>query len=103
MQTVTIDNYKSFLTEKVAVLDFWATWCGPCKMMSPVVEKLAETYEGRVAFGSVNVDAEEQLAINYGISAIPTLIFFKDGEAVKKTLGVRPESELVGILDELLK
>ena len=102
MKTVTSANSKEFLQEKVAVLDFWASWCGPCRMMSPVVEKLAEKYEGRVAFGSVNVDDEEALAISYGISAIPTLIFFKDGQAVNKTLGLRSASELEGIIESLL-
>ena len=102
MKTVTSANSKEFLQEKVAVLDFWASWCGPCKMMSPVVEKLAEKYDGRVAFGSVNVDDEEALAISYGISAIPTLIFFKDGQAVNKTLGLRSASELEGIIESLL-
>ncbi len=103
MQAITSKNVKEFLSEKVAVLDFWATWCGPCRMMSPIVEGLAEKYQGRVAFGSVNVDEEEPLAISYGISVIPTLMFFKDGQMIKKTLGLRSASELEGILDELLE
>ncbi|MBP5405214.1 MAG: thioredoxin [Clostridia bacterium] len=103
MQVITSENVKEFLSEKVAVLDFWATWCGPCRMMSPIVEELAAKYQGKAAFGSVNVDEEEPLAISYGISVIPTLMFFKDGQMVKKTLGLHSSSELEGILDELLQ
>ena len=102
MQAITNQNIGSFLKENVAVLDFWATWCGPCRMMSPIVEELAEKYQGKIAFGSVNVDEEESLAISYGISVIPTLIFFKDGKAVNKTHGLRSAVELEKILEGLL-
>jgi len=103
MNAVTQQTIKEYLNAKVAVLDFWATWCGPCRMMSPIVEDLATKYEGRVSFGAVNVDEQESLAISYGISAIPTLLFFKEGKLVNKTMGVRPASELEGIIDSLLK
>ena len=103
MQAITSENVQGFLSEKVAVLDFWATWCGPCRMLSPIVEGLAEKYQGKAAFGSVNVDEEGPLAISYGISVIPTLMFFKEGQMVKKTLGLRSASELEGILEELLQ
>ena len=102
MNEITQASITEFLKNKVAVLDFWATWCGPCRMMSPIVEGLAEKYQGKVAFGAVNVDEEEALAISYSISAIPTLLFFKDGKQVNKTMGVRPVSELEGILEGLL-
>jgi len=102
MKEITQATIKDLLNEKVAVLDFWATWCGPCRMMSPIVENLAEKYQGKVAFGSVNVDDEEGLAISYSISAIPTLLFFKDGKQVNKTMGLRPASELEGIIEGLL-
>ena len=102
MEEITKATIADLLAERVAVLDFWATWCGPCRMMSPIVEALAEKYQGRVAFGSVNVDEEEELAITYRISAIPTLLFFKDGKQVNKTMGLRPTSELEGIIEGLL-
>ena len=102
MEEITKATIADLLAERVAVVDFWATWCGPCRMMSPIVEALAEKYQGRVAFGSVNVDEEEELAIAYRISAIPTLLFFKDGKQVNKTMGVRSASELEGIIEGLL-
>ena len=102
MEEITKATIADLLAERVAVLDFWATWCGPCRMMSPIVEALAEKYQGKVAFGSVNVDEEEELAIAYRISAIPTLLFFKDGKQVNKTMGVRSASELEGIIEGLL-
>ncbi|MBQ9370231.1 MAG: thioredoxin [Clostridia bacterium] len=102
MEEITKATIADLLAERVAVLDFWATWCGPCRMMSPIVEALAEKYQGKVAFGSVNVDEEEELAIAYRISAIPTLLFFKDGKQVNKTMGLRPTSELEGIIEGLL-
>ena len=72
-------------------------------MLSPIVEELAAKYEGKIEFGSVNVDDEEELAVSYGISVIPTLIFMKNGQAVKKTVGVKSASELEGILEDLIR
>ena len=103
MNAATSNNINEFLQADFAVLDFWATWCGPCRMLSPTVEALAEKYEGKVSFGSVNVDDEETLATRFGISVIPTLFFLKKGEIVTKTVGVRPASELEKIIEDLLK
>ncbi len=103
MKVVNQSNINEIKNAPVAVLDFWATWCGPCRMLSPVVEELSDAYEGKVEFGSVNVDDEEALAVSYGISVIPTLIFMKKGEIVKKTVGVRPKDELEKILEDLIK
>ena len=103
MNAVTASNINDYLTADYAVLDFWATWCGPCRLLSPTVEALAEKYEGKVAFGSVNVDDEEALAVRFGISVIPTLFFLKKGEIVNKTVGVRPASELEKIIEDLQK
>ena len=103
MKKATAGNIDEFLNAEVAVLDFWASWCGPCRMLSPIVEALAEKYEGKVAFGSVNVDEEDLLASSYGISVIPTLFFLKKGDVAKKTVGVRPASEIEGIIEGLLK
>ena len=103
MKKATQENILEFTEAPCAVLDFWASWCGPCRMLSPIVEALAEKYEGKVAFGSVNVDEEDALASSFGISVIPTLFFLKEGKLVNKTVGVRPASELEGIIDDLLK
>ena len=103
MKQATSMNIEEFKQANCAVLDFWASWCGPCRMLSPIVEALAEKYEGRVAFGSVNVDEEEALAVSYGISVIPTLFFLKNGQVANKTVGVRSAAELEGIIEELLK
>ena len=76
-------------------VDFYADWCGPCKMMSPVIDKLAEEYEGKIKVGKVNVDDEAELAIKFGVSSIPTLILFENGEAVKKLIGYRTKDQLI--------
>ncbi len=82
-------NYKG-----AAVVDFWAEWCGPCRMLGPVVEKLAEKYEGKIKFGKVNVDDCADIANKYNISAIPCVIFFKDGQPVGKSIGYKAEAQL---------
>ena len=83
----------------LAMVDFWATWCGPCKLMSPIVEKLAALYDGKAVIGKVETDSEMELAQKYGISAIPTLIFFKNGVELERKVGVVPEAALRDILD----
>ena len=83
----------------LAMVDFWATWCGPCKLMSPIVEKLASLYDGKAVIGKVETDSEMELAQKYGISAIPTLIFFKNGVEFERKVGVVPEADLRKILD----
>lgn len=103
MIIVNQDNIKDIESADFAVLDFWATWCGPCRMLSPTVEALSEKYAGKVTFGSVNVDDEESIAIEYKISVIPTLYFLKKGVIVNKTVGVRPASELEGIIEDMIK
>ena len=86
----------------LAIVDVWATWCGPCKMMSPVVDKFAEDYDGKVLVGKVDADEEMDLVQRFGIASIPTLIIFKNGEEIARKVGVTPESELKKILDENL-
>ena len=77
------------------VADFWAEWCGPCKMLGPVIEQLAADFDGKAAVGKVNVDDEQELAQRYGIMSIPTVIFFKDGKEVDRKIGVMPPQEFV--------
>lgn len=82
----------------VSVVDFWASWCGPCKMLLPVVEKFAEEVEGKVKVAKVNVDEEPSLAQRYGIMTIPTLLVFKNGELTAKSVGVISRDEIVKLI-----
>lgn len=90
-------NYKG-----VALVDFWAEWCGPCRMLGPVIESLAEKFSGKVKIGKVNVDDCGNLAGQYNISSIPCLKFFKNGQVVATTVGVKSEAELESLITEKL-
>lgn len=87
-------------SEKVVMADFWATWCGPCRMLMPTVEKLSEEADGKYAVAKVNVDANEDLTDRYGIVSIPTLLFFKNGELVEKSVGVKTEEQIKEVLNK---
>ena len=86
--------------DKLVMVDFWASWCGPCRMLGPVVEKLAEQYEGKAVIGKVNVDEQQELAVRYGVMSIPTVIFFKDGKEIDRKVGVMPAGAYTAILDQ---
>ena len=83
------------------MIDFYAEWCGPCRMMSPVVEKFAEEYKGKVKIGKVNVDEQTSLAMKFGIQSIPSFVFIKDGKIIDKVTGAMPRAVLNGYLEEL--
>ena len=80
------------------LVDFWASWCGPCQMLAPVIAEIAEEYAGKVKVGKVNVDEQPNLANRYGIASIPTVMLFKNGEVVNTSLGYRPKNELETML-----
>ena len=100
---ITDADFKDLLNgDKPLVVDFWAEWCGPCKMISPIVEELATEYEGKVIIGKVNVDENEELPIEFGIRSIPTILFFKGGQLVDKHIGVATKSVLEDKIKSLL-
>ncbi|VAX16115.1 Thioredoxin [hydrothermal vent metagenome] len=90
---------KVLKSEKLTIVDFWAEWCAPCRMIAPLLEELADDYEGKVNIGKLNVDENSQTATKYGIRSIPTILFFKEGEILKQIVGVRPKEELKDIID----
>ena len=93
---------KALASGQLLMVDFWADWCGPCKMLAPVIEGLGDEYEGKAVVGKVNVDDEQELAIRYGVMSIPTVIFFKDGEEVARKVGVLPAAQFTEVLDNYL-
>ena len=89
-------------SSKPVVVDFWAPWCGPCKLLGPTIEELATTYSGRASIGKVNIDDNQQVASEFGVSSIPTVIIFKDGRVVDRFVGVTPKAKLSAAIDSHL-
>jgi len=100
----TDDNFDTeVLKSNLPVLvDFWAEWCGPCKMIAPIVEEIAGDYAGKVKVGKVNVDFNNQVAMQYGIRGIPALLIFKDGSVANQIVGAVPKNNITQILDEVI-
>lgn len=97
---ITRENFENeVMKSNIPVLiDFWAPWCGPCRMMGPIIEQLAEEYEGKVKVGKVNVDEEGELSQAFGVMSIPTIVLVKDGKVVKQAVGARPKTEVEAML-----
>ena len=102
--SVTSDTFDQEVIKAstLVMVDFWATWCGPCKIVAPVVEELAREYEGKAKFAKVNTDENSGLSTKYNIRGIPTLIFFKDGEVKDQIVGAVPKAQLKSKIDSLI-
>jgi thioredoxin 1 len=102
---LTKENFQSEVIDAdvPALVDFWATWCGPCRAIAPIVEELASQYEGKLKVGKVDVDAQQQLAAEFGIRSIPTLLLFKDGKMAEQIVGAVPKKQLEDKVQEILE
>lgn len=100
---LTKENFKAEVLQstKPVLVDFWATWCGPCRMLAPVIEELAKEYEGRVVVGKVNIDEQPELAEVFQIQSIPTVLVFKNGQLADMAVGYRPKEQLAQMLATL--
>ena len=95
-------NFEATIAEGVTMVDFWAPWCGPCRMIAPVVEELAEDFEGKATIAKVNTDEEQEIAVKYGIRSIPSILFFKNGEVVDQMVGAAGKGVFADKLNALL-
>jgi thioredoxin 1 len=102
--TFTDSNFKSDVVEssQPVLVDFWAAWCGPCRMIAPVVDEIAADYAGKVKVGKVNVDENRQVAMDFGVMSIPTLLVFKNGQPAERIVGYQNKQQLTAVLDKHL-
>ncbi len=100
---ITSENYETEVlnSDKLVLIDFYADWCGPCRMMSPIIDEIAEEMSGKIKVGKINVDENQDLAMEYGIMSIPTIVMIKDGKAVKNLVGVRDKNEIKDTLKDI--
>ena len=99
---ITKQNYEAEVlkSDVPVLLDFWASWCGPCRMLSPVVEKIAKEYEGKAKVGKINVDEEQELAAAFRVASIPTVVVMKNGKVVSTSTGYKPKEKIAAMLDK---
>ena len=103
VKELTKTNFnETIMTEKIVLVDFWASWCGPCRMVSPVIDQIAEEYAGKITVGKVNVDAEGTLAAEYAVVSIPTVVLFKDGKQAEKLVGAHSFDDYADMIDKVL-
>ena len=101
--TITSENFESLKNgEQPLVVDFWATWCGPCRMVGPVISELAQEYDGRIVVGKCDVEGNEELSMEFGIRNIPTILFFKGGQIVDKIVGAQAKARIQEKFEALL-
>ena len=103
-QALTDSNFSEVVeqAQQPVVVDFWATWCGPCRMISPIIDKMAEKYEGKVNVVKCNVDESTDIPMKFGIRNIPTILFFKGGELVDRVVGAVPQAEIEKRIEQIL-
>jgi len=99
---LTNENFEATTKEGVALVDFWAPWCGPCRMISPVIEELAEEFEGKATICKVNTDEQQELSTQFGVRSIPTIVFMKDGEIVDTMVGAASKQAFADKINSLL-
>lgn len=102
--TITKDNFSDEVvnSDQPVLVDFWAAWCGPCKMVEPIVDELTTDYEGKIKVGKINVDEQPEVSSQFGVMSIPTLLLFKDGEPVETVIGVQPKPAISELIDKHL-
>ena len=103
-QEINEDNFEELVmkSDKPVVVDFWAEWCGPCRMLTPIIEEMSSEYDGKAVIGKVNVDENQSISMKFGVRNIPTVLFIKNGEVVDKSVGAVAKSQLTEKLDAIL-
>ena len=102
--TITDDNFEEEVikSDKPVLIDFWAIWCGPCRIIAPIVEEMAKEYDGKVKIGKLDVDSNQQSSIKYGVRSIPTILLFNNGEIKETIIGAVPKAQIVQKLEALI-
>lgn len=102
MKEINANEFEDFIKEGIVLVDFFATWCGPCKMLAPVLEEVSKEYEGTIKFGKLDVDQAADIAGKYGVMAVPTMIIFKDGKQIEAFQGFQAKPQIVEILNRFI-